>query len=195
MEYYHRYTQGGGREVVCIRCFLTLGTAHDIIAARKMEAEHICGGQAGSFPAMLVAPRRSAAIKYGKTTWRTPTGLAMKRLGKLNLLLAFVFTPIILYALPTAVELVASRHMSPWISSILPGDVAGCVFLLAVLGMRRTGVLLYLFLTAAEGCLYQAHLVSAQALPWIVDSVPTLTAMAFLWRLRVREQPPQIACS
>jgi hypothetical protein len=51
--------------------------------------------------------------------------------------------------------------------------------------MRRTGLYLYLVLTACEGSLYAFHVVRANALLWMVDIVPTLAVAAIILRVRL----------
>lgn len=72
------------------------------------------------------------------------------------------------------IKLLAARHLNPWLAIILPGDIAGCAWLFGVFKMQKTGLILYLLLTACEGCLYVSNIVSADALIWIADLVPTL---------------------
>ena len=79
-----------------------------------------------------------------------------------------------LYALPTAIELLAIWHLSPWIVAVLFGDLTGCTYMATVLKMPRTGVLLYLTLTVCEGLLYMSHRIPPTLLVWIVDLVPAI---------------------
>jgi hypothetical protein len=80
----------------------------------------------------------------------------------------------LLYAVPTTLEFFASQHFSPWISTILLGDIAGCLWLATVSRMRLLGLLLYIFLTASETGLYAFNLVDAGSMPWLTDLVPAL---------------------
>lgn len=187
MNYYRRYDRDGACEVICIRCFLTVGTAKGLATIREMEALHICGGKAvqerqtatlagGSFAKRPSAfPRNEVERLFG------PSG----KLRTLNLSVLFLSVVTLLYVVPTMAELLAAQRLNPWFSVILPGDMVGCAWLIAVFKMRRTGLILYLLLTACEASLYTFHIVTANALPWIVDVVPTLTVVAIILRVRL----------
>jgi hypothetical protein len=93
---------------------------------------------------------------------------------RINLPFALFSVAFLIYAIPTAFELFAVQHLSPWIATILPGDVVGCVWLATVSRMRLLGLLLYIFLTASESGLYAFNLVDAGSMPWLTDLVPAL---------------------
>lgn len=187
MNYYRRYDRDGACEVICIRCFLTVGTARGLATIREMEALHVCGGRAvhvrqtatlagGSFAKCPSAfPRNEVERLFG------PSG----KLKTLNLSVLFLSVVTFLYVVPTVVELLMAQRLNPWLSVILPGDVIGCACLVAVFKMRGAGLALYLLLTAFEGSLYAFHIVTANALMWIVDVVPTLTVVAIILRVRL----------
>ncbi len=92
----------------------------------------------------------------------------------INLPFAFFSVAFFIYAMPTAFELFAVQHFSPWIATILPGDAAGCVWLATVSRMRLLGLFLYIFLTASESGLYAFNLVDVGTMPWLTDLVPAL---------------------
>ena len=107
------------------------------------------------------------------------------RLGEFSLSIIFFSVVILLYALPTAVELAAVQHLNPWLAVIFPGDLIGCAWLVAIFKLRRTGWFLYLALTACESCLYVSHFMTANALVWVVDLVPTLAVLGMILYVRV----------
>ena len=89
---------------------------------------------------------------------------------------------LLLYALPTALEFAALRHWSPWISSVLPGDLAGCAFLGIAFRKVKAGVLLYCLLTVFEACTYGWNIMPLSVLPWFTDLVPTVVVSAMMLR-------------
>jgi hypothetical protein len=99
-----------------------------------------------------------------------------------NLAFSMLSVAFFIYAVPTTLEFFAARHFNPWISTILPGDVTGCLWLAAFFKMRRLGLLLYLVLTASESCLYAFDLVAAGSLVWITDLVPAFFVAVMLSR-------------
>jgi hypothetical protein len=98
----------------------------------------------------------------------------------INLPFALFSVAFFSYAVPTAIEFFACHHVSPWISTILPGDIAGCLWLAAAYRMRLVGLLLYVLLTASEICLYGFGLVDAGGLVWVTDLVPTFCVAAVI---------------
>jgi hypothetical protein len=91
-----------------------------------------------------------------------------------NLPIALFASTFFIYAMPTLVEVFASHRFSPWISTILPGDIIGCLWLATAFRMRLMGLLLYVFLTASESGLYTSGMVDAASLTWLTDLVPAL---------------------
>jgi hypothetical protein len=90
---------------------------------------------------------------------------------------------------PTFVELLAAQRLNPWLGVILSGDLIGGMWLIAVFKMRRTGLSLYLLLIACEGSLYEFHILTINALLWIVDIVPTLAVAAIIPRALWQPRP------
>jgi hypothetical protein len=88
----------------------------------------------------------------------------------------------LLYALPTLMEFAALRSWNPWISVVLPGDLAGCACLILFFGRIRTAIALYWLLTSLEAGLYALHIVPSTIIPWITDLIPTLLVMRMVWR-------------
>jgi uncharacterized membrane protein YgdD (TMEM256/DUF423 family) len=172
MNYHRRYHEDGSCEVICTRCFLTLGLAKQHRAAQEIETQHVCGRTTGKELSRIHAnAERLVFVIPG-------------RLRQLNIALLLLIVGVVLYALPTMVELAAAEHVSPWVATVLFGDFTGCACLAAVFKMRRTGLLFYLLLTGCEGALYASHTLSANALVWLVDLVPTLVVAGKIARLR-----------
>jgi hypothetical protein len=124
------------------------------------------------------------------STWFVP-GRFIQQTSAHATYIPFAYVTIVFfaYALPTAVEFIATQHFNPWIASILPGDIVGCLCLAAIFKLRRTAVLLYLTLTVLEALFFQLDLVSAHALIWIVDLVPTLVLLRLAAHIR-GDAPP-----
>jgi hypothetical protein len=172
MNYHRRYHRDGSCEVICTRCFLTLGLAKHHRAAQEIEMQHVCKRTTGVALSKIYAnPGRPVSFLSGG-------------LWQLNIVLLFLTVAVALYLLPTVAEFAAEKYVSPWVATILFGDLAGCVCLAAVFNMRRTGLLLYVFLTGCEGALYASHALSPNALTWLVDVVPTLVVAGKIARLR-----------
>ncbi|MGC2161231.1 MAG: hypothetical protein WA634_04925 [Silvibacterium sp.] len=189
MKYYHRYGEDGTCKVICTQCFLTLGIADGLAAARDMEAAHVCTRE--GLP-RAVSHKRPGDIGPCLAANGRTRSEKNKILNLLAVALSMVF---LLYALPTVVEIAASRVVNPWVAMILPGDLIGCAWLIAGLKMRRTGMALYLALTFCEGCLYLSRIVPVGLLPWIADIVPTCVAVIIMARARMRTPTPLRASS
>jgi hypothetical protein len=80
----------------------------------------------------------------------------------------------LLYGLPTIFEFEVVRYLGPW-ACVIVGDLCGCAFLF-YLGLKRLSVGLYVLTTLAEAALLSGHLLSPQALPWLTDLLPAITA-------------------
>lgn len=191
MDYYRRYDRHGGCEVICTRCFVTVGTAMGQAAVKKMEAFHVCGAR--------VAQHRQPALVTGQSFVKLSSSSGLNerlfgpsgKLKTLNVPFLFLSVVTLLYAVPTIIELLAARRLNPWLGVILPGDLVGCACLITVFKRRRAGLVLYLLLTACEASLYTFHLMTANVLLWIVDVVPTLVVATILvrWRLAITGRP------
>ena len=170
MYYHHRYLEDGNCEVICTRCFWSLGAVKGLSAIKELEMGHICPVQAsrdylGKPASNVICIPRHSLPDYARKLARLP----------LPLLLAAL--PLILYALPTALEIALSARIGPRLAGIVVGDLVACVFIFTVFKMRRTAVILYLLLTIVKIGLFQAHLLTASGLPWITDVIPMLVVM------------------
>ena len=188
MNYYYLYTEDGSREIICARCFLTIGVAHGSASAREIEQTHSCSNRGTPF---LVSSRGQRVAPVPLTI----EDAVPSRVGKLNLFAALVAASIATYALPTMGEFYAAHYVSPWISTILPGDLAGCLFLAVVFRMYRVGLLLYVTLTALEICLYETLPTSSQLLPWLTDLIPTLVVIFCVVRMKRQNRRPSLILS
>lgn len=186
MNYYRRYDEDGNCEVICTRCFATVGVASGSNAARRMEALHVCRKKTDREESNVIPINRDAG---GSPEAAMSGGGFFPFSAKLKDLNAWVLFPavvLLLYALPTVLELAATKHFNPWFAVILPGDAVGCAFLITVFKRPRTGIILYLLLTICEAALYEFHLVPVGDLIWIVDVVPTLVVSYLVLRGRIR---------
>ncbi len=190
MNYHHRYIKDGSYEIICTRCFLTVGLATGPSAARALESQHLCP-KSDSASAVLDTPsRQSGLIRPGLSAARSLRFVATARethFALLSLTVIFMF-----YALPTWMEFVATSYFGPWVGTIFVGDLCGCLCLASVFNLRRTSIILYLALTTCEGVLFASRLLPASALLWITDLVPTMVVMAKIVSLR-SPRPPQYA--
>jgi hypothetical protein len=172
MKFYHRYDEDGICEVICTRCFLTLGSARELIAIKDLEARHACGKNARS--------RQSASELY----LITPPKELFEKAKVFNACAFFAAIILSLYLFPTMVEIGAARIFNPWVAIILPGDAMGCLFLMTTLRMRWLGLCLYVLLTICESSLYGFRIIAPGILPWITDIIPTLLAGGLMLRSR-----------
>jgi CHASE2 domain-containing sensor protein len=95
--------------------------------------------------------------------------------------------------MPTLAEYSAAHAFNPWLSVILPGDLAGCAVLVGLLRLPRTGVLIYLLLTSAEALCCASGVPLTAQLVWWVDLVPTLLVLTLVLRLKLRNRSPALA--
>lgn len=173
MDYYHRSNDDGSFETICTRCFATLGQTKEWNHLAGIEAEHICPARSkGS-----AAPPPASPFAAQPTP--SPRGLDwfFVNSGRTNVpqtLLMLCTGVVCFYIFPSVIESELLKHLSTWVACILFGDMAGCSFLSLVCGLKKTGVLLYLFLTGCEGTLYGLRLLPRSLLLWVVDLVPTL---------------------
>ena len=162
MDYYRRFSEDGAYEVICTRCFLTVGQATELDAVRKLEEHHVC------------VEKAKTSASRDETRWADRLKMAM--------ILSLVL--FLLYVAPTAIEFSASRTINPWLSIILFGDFTGCAWLFAFFRLRKMAALLYLSLTACEALLYAYHVVPLSAIAWTVDIVPTVAVAAIVLKMQ-----------
>ncbi|MGA7523213.1 MAG: hypothetical protein WBW84_12205 [Acidobacteriaceae bacterium] len=184
IHFYRRYEPDGRCKVICMRCFQTLGMAWDRHSVEEMESGHVCAFTAVATPATAVRART------GKARMEAPL---LRDALRMHAWLVVLVTVLALYLLPTALEFGVSHALNPWLAVILPGDLAGCAVLVGLLRMPRTGVILYLLLTAVEGLSYTADGAVAHHLLWFADLVPTLLVLSQLLRMKLRS--PELAVS
>jgi hypothetical protein len=177
IHFYRRYDPDGRCKVICMQCFQTLGTAWDRQSLEEMEAGHMCSFRTEGTP----PPDMHTRMK----NVRSEPPLLRDAL-QMNILLLALLTVLLLYFVPTALELGASHVLNPWLAVILPGDVIGCAALVALLRMPRTGILLYLGLTAIEGLSYAANGALLPEVRWFADLIPTLLVLTLLLRSKLR---------
>ena len=115
-----------------------------------------------------------------------PEAPLLQRVLQIPAGLLAVLTVLVGYALPTALELAARHALNPWLAVILPGDLIGCAMLAGLLRKPRTGVFLYLLLTAIEALTYMGGVMRGRQLVWFADLVPTLLVLFLLLRIKLR---------
>lgn len=186
LNYYRRYQQDGSCMVICTRCFLTVGIAQGHAAVKDLESGHVCSRAAQEASPDYAAVPAAVAARDGLIV---RLGQRARSVADWNPLLLAVVLALALYALPTLFEYFAAQHVNPWLAVILPGDAVGCAALIVLFRARRTGLLLYLALTAIEGTLYLTHILSPVTLIWIVDLVPTLIALVCVSSRRLTRTP------
>jgi hypothetical protein len=175
-DYYRRRSQDGTYETICTQCFATLGPAGDLVNLSLVEAAHACRK-----PIRKIERRHQNDSVTGEPLEQSiePQPFLAKPRTSAVILVLFALV-LCLYVLPTVIELELVGPLGAWVSCILFGDIAGCLFLALFLGMRKFGALLYLVLTAIEGGLYVNRLLPVRWLPWVVDSVPTLAVTVLI---------------
>lgn len=179
IQFHRRYGADGRCKVICMQCFQTLGTAWDRQSVEEMEAAHLCEYWRQGAPA---APGRARAGKLTGAPAFVGQILQMPA-GWLMLL-----TLLLVYGVPTAVELGARGALNPWLAVILPGDAIGCAVLGGLLRRPRSAVFLYLLLTALEGASYAGGWLHGRELVWFADLVPALIVLFLLLRMKMGER-------
>ena len=179
IHFYRRYDPDGRCKVICMRCFQTLGTAWDRHSVEEMESGHDCAFWKEGTPAPASRRRRrdsGAAAPLLQQLMQIPAGL----LALLAVLVA--------YALSTALEMATRHALHAWLAVILPGDVIGCAVLAGLLRKPRTGVLLYLLLTALEALSYTGGLARGRQLVWLADLIPMLLVLTVVLRMKLQRR-------
>ena len=193
MNYYRCYEKDGTCKVICTRCFLTLGVAHGVADLKRLEALHKCGWEPLRNNGCAIPACQRHKIWPLSASRIQPLFKTSGQRESLNALVMFAAAVLLLYVLPTAVELAASRHLNTWFAIIVPGDILGCVCLALLFKMYKTGAALYLFLTACESYLYMRNVISASLLVWLVDAIPTIVVTALILRQRRKTFAPVLA--
>jgi hypothetical protein len=183
MDYYHRPKQDGSYEVICTRCFLTVGLAAGIEIARTLEAQHICP-KANSASVAPLSGDHPKSVRRRLSPQPARSLRFVARAKETHFALLSLTVIVVVYVLPTGFELIATPHLGPWAGTIFLGDVCGCLCLASVFKLPRTGVILYAVLTICEAVLYAGRLLPASAILWITDLVPTLVVMAKVMSLQ-----------
>lgn len=186
MDFYYRRTNDGKCEVVCTRCFHTIGSASGTDQVWALEKSHLCTLQRPK-PISVYA----ASPNRDKQPYTPPESLPQaiavsSEFHPLRTALLLLAVAMLLYALPTILEFVALRRYSPWIAVVLPGDLLGCICLVLLFRKIKTGVVLYSLLTSIEACLFAFHIAPANTMAWMVDVIPTLVVCGNIWHSQMR---------
>ena len=182
MDFYYRSLHDGRCEVVCTRCSRTIGATASTQGIRDLENAHACELRKAhvSFSLEPMAPPRLAQHDVdGQNLWRAA------------LLISAV--SLIFYGLPTLFEFTALHSLSPWLATVLPGDLTGCVFLAVYFRKVKLGVALYFALSSLEACCYSFGWLSPNTIPWITDLIPTFLIAIMLMRTPPPRRPIQVS--
>ncbi len=184
MDFYHRYTEDGGYEVVCTRCFLSVGLAPGITVARRLEAQHICPKANSPSEAPAPSGDRHGSIQQELSFQPAQSLRFVARAKETHFALLSLTVILVVYALPTGLEFIATSYLGPWVGTIFLGDLCGCLCLASIFKLRKTSVILYAVLTICEGVFYAGRLLPASAILWITDLVPTIVVMTKIMSLQ-----------
>lgn len=176
MEFFYRSVEGGRCEVVCTRCFLTVGSASHIDEIRRLEDLHLCPRQINAGQRAL---QKSQPSPIPDSNGQPASAHHVSSTQKILLV---VVAALVLYVLPTAFEFAALPEWSPWVATVLPGDLLGCACLIFIFRRVKAGIALYIGLTAFEALIYLTGLAPAHFIPWFTDLVPTIVVMTMLLR-------------
>lgn len=184
MKFYRRFYEDGSCRVICLSCYEMLGTGLDREAAERLGTAHVCrewvlaGGESGARQAA-----EAEEMERPRRAW----------LAGLHPMVLLPMIALLFYAAPTGLEILARVHVNTWLAVILPGDLVGCAALIWLAKLPRTGVLLYIGLTALESCLHLTHTMRGMTMAWVADLVPTLVMMGVAMRRGERRERGQEA--
>ena len=180
LRFYHRYYEDGSCKVICMDCYETVGTGQDRQAAVRMEAGHVCRGR------LRAADGAGGATDEGLQASRLAEmqsmGFPERMLARVHPALLLLLTVIVLYAIPTVLEILARTQVNTWVAVILPGNAIGCAVLITIMRLPRTGLVLYLVLAGCECWLHLTHTMRGVTMAWVVDLVPTIVVLSLLIR-------------
>jgi hypothetical protein len=175
MNFYYRSLQEGRCEIVCTRCFRTVGAAGDIDEMRRLEDCHACAVRREAVPIPLPADSRHLIPA-------TPRMISKPKAPPGPNYLLLSIAAVFLYIVPTLFEFTVLRNWNPWIAVVIPGDIAGCFCLAVVFRKVRIGIALYCVMTMIEAGLYWLNVMPPGILPWVTNLVPTLVVFGIIWR-------------
>ena len=92
---------------------------------------------------------------------------------RLRVVAVFVLAVAVLYAVPGIVEFAIVRHLGPWVSCVVLGNLFGCAILFHW-GLRRTAIGIYVAAGSLEACLLETHAVSPTSLIWLTNLIPAM---------------------
>ena len=174
LRFYRRYYEDGSCKVICMDCYDTLGTGENRHDVARMEARHVCSH--ALLPADAAKKNLRAYLLAGVDRVRD----AEQWMARLHPALLAILLIVVLYGIPTILEILARQEVNTWVAVILPGNILGCMVLIAILRMPRTGLGIYLALAACECWLHVTHIMRGVTMAWIVDLVPTLVVLILL---------------
>jgi len=183
MKYFWLHRKDGTFKVICSCCRSTVGIAGDSSVAAEIEACHQCRPTARGEKRVVNIARyqfetkaTSSLIPPGDCPEPSKPGI---RTGTIFTLISAAF---FIYAVPTSLEFLAAQYFNPWLAGILLGDLIGCIWLVSVFKMRKTGVLLYVLLVTLKSCLCVTQLIPATTLFWMTDVIPAVVIVSMIAR-------------
>ncbi len=179
LRFYHRYYEDGSCKVICMDCYETLGTGQDRQAAVRMEAGHVCRGRLRAADGAGSSAKDAGSLASPLAEMQ-PVGFSERMLARVHPALLLLLTVVVLYAIPTVLEILARSEVNTWVAVILPGNAIGCAVLITIMRLPRTGLVLYLVLAGCECWLHMTHTMRGVTMAWIVDLVPTLVVLGLL---------------
>jgi hypothetical protein len=188
LQFYHRYSDDGSCKVICMDCYATLGIGQNREAVAEMKAAHVCGEWIPAAQRSSMMPNGQRADGLCEVSGLPPQERILMQVHPAILLPAIA---LLLYALPTALEILARSRMNTntWVAVILPGDAIGCAVLIVLARMPRAGLLLYCSLTGLECLWHIMHVMRGVTMAWVADLVPTLAVVLIvLTRLQKRRR-------
>ena len=187
MNYFRLYRKDGTFKVICSLCRSTVGIAGDRSAAAEMESRHQCYARRQNEERVVnIAPYQLAA-KAASTVQFPGDRTALSKPGiRTDIIFTLIAAAFFIYAVPTSLEFLAARYFNPWLACILLGDLIGCIWLVSVFKMPKTGVLLYVLLATLKTCLCVAQLIPSTTLFWITDLIPAVVIVSMIARASKR---------
>jgi len=165
MDYHYRFLADGRCEILCTRCFSTIGEATTPGLARVQADLHLCPLAPG--PGITMRPSTEGQKEAVRAQFLT------HGLPGIPAPVLLVLAISVCYLLPTVLEWTILHYSSGWTGAVLIGDLCGCVGIFVLLRRKRLAVVLYVALTAVEYWLCAAQVVSTQMLLGLMDLVPT----------------------
>ena len=174
MDFYFVARNDGMYDLICTRCFATVVSTNDPSSFQAHQALHRCTEFKAIHPG--TTPVRESR-KNGRARI-APKPLIDLQAVRFPVLL--IIGVLLLYALPTAIELLLLQRINRRVDIVVVGDLLGCACIFFILKRRRVAIAVYVITAAFETVAYGLDLLSTQALCCIADAVPTLVVFSML---------------